>query len=172
MKSISEIYVPGDWYKTTIENPSYPSRNSDPIIEPVEDNFNLSIITNYDIRDDLLDCDEEFVVTLTHENNEIQLIEKTNCYPKQDVDCLINDVDFGGVEKDFSYVLKVIDHKTKSTMYFDVKLARVEIAEKKEPQQIPDENINEHLEVIAKLDDDDTFETEFGDPVDWEGDKK
>ena len=163
MKSISEIFVPDRWYKTTIEKPSNPSRNSDPVIEPVEDGFNLSILSNYDIKDDLLDCDEEFILTFTHKNNEIQLIEKTNYYPKQMVDCLINDVEMSGVEKEFNYVLKITNNKTKSTMYYDVNLARVEV---KETSSKSDESINEHLEVIAALDDENPFITEFEDPID------
>ena len=52
-------------------------------------------------------------------------------------------------------------------MYYDVKLARVEV-EKKEKTVTEDKLLGEHLEVITKLDDDDNpFNTEFDIPEDY-----
>lgn len=80
---------------------------------------------------------------------------------------IVNDeVEAGG--KEFTYLLKVIDHATNSIMYYDVNLARVEIAKAKEIVT-DDGSLSEHLEVITKLDDEDDnpFNTEFDIPEDY-----
>ena len=57
----------------------------------------------------------------------------------------------------------MVDKETRSTMYYDVKLARVEIEKKEDSGPL-----GEHLEVIGKLYDEDEnpFGTEFDDPAD------
>lgn len=70
------------------------------------------------------------------------------------------------IGKEYTYLLKVIDHTTNSVMYYDVKLARVEV-EKKEETGTEDKSLGEHLEVITKLDDENPFNTEFDIPEDY-----
>ena len=56
-------------------------------------------------------------------------------------------------------------------MYYDVKLARVEV-EKKEETVTEDKSLGEHLEVIAELDDENPFNTEFDIPEDYKKKEK
>ena len=64
--------------------------------------------------------------------------------------------------KEHEYELKVLDHETKSTMYYETKLVRVEV-EKDEEKTTNVEPLEEHMEVIAELDDEDEnpFQIEF-----------
>ena len=124
-----------------------------------ENLFNLSIETNTEGDEDNQYLKEKFCLFFTHENNEMVLVEDT-CYgTKESFDIQNEKVVEGGLVKERTYMLKVVDKETKSTMYYDVKLARVEIEK-------DNDSLSEHLEVIAKLDDENPFDTEFDDPED------
>lgn len=103
----------------------------------------------------------QLILNFIYGNNEISLVQESDCIKRKSI---VNDeVEADG--KEFTYLLKVIDHATNSIMYYNVNLARVEIA-KTEEIVTDDDLLSEHLEVIAELDDEDDnpFETEFGDP--------
>ena len=123
-------------------------------------------MVNNDINDDLLDCDENIVINYSYKNNEITFIEEVRQIPNQLVDDDKENIVEDNASKEFSYLLKVVDHKTKATMYYDVKLARVEIAKSEEKPITGNDVINEKLEVIAALDEDNPFSTEFETPKD------
>ena len=57
-------------------------------------------------------------------------------------------------------------------MYYDVKLARVEMEKVKASDFRDDGSLSEHLEVIAKLDDDNPFDTDFDEPAEKEEKEK
>ena len=103
----------------------------------------------------------QLILNFIYGNNEISLVQESDCIKRKSI---VNDeVEADG--KEFTYLLKVIDHATNSIMYYDVNLARVEIA-KTEEIVTDDDLLSEHLEGIAELDeeDDNPFEKEFGDP--------
>jgi hypothetical protein len=130
-----------------------------------ENIFNLSIVTYNKIEDDLLDCDETLTLFFARQSNDITLIEETSYKPRQLVDDQKENINESGTVKEKTYLLKVFDRETRSTMFYDVKLARVEL--EKDVPVAGDGSLSEHLEVIAKLDDDDNpFDTDFDDPVD------
>ena len=56
-------------------------------------------------------------------------------------------------------------------MYYDVKLARVEMEKNKNTEINSENSLDEHLEVIAKLDDDNPFDTEFDEPEEYKKEK-
>jgi len=134
--------------------------------------FDLSIITYSNVEDDLLDCDEKLSLFFVSGNNEIMLSEETSYSPKQLVDDQKENINESGTVKEKTYSLKVYDRDTKSTMYYDVKLARVEMEKEKASGFRDDGSLSEHLEVIAKLDDDNPFDTDFDEPVEKEEKEK
>ena len=168
MTPYNEIYIPNGWNKTSNLVPNNPARSSWPEVSNVTENiFNLSIVTYNKIEDDLLDCDETLALFFAYQNDDITLIEKTSYKPRQLVDDQKENINESGTVKEKTYLLKVFDRDTKSAMFYDVKLARVEL-EKNVPVAC-DDSLSEHLEVIAKLDNDDNpFNTDFDDPVDSE----
>lgn len=173
MKSINEIFVPSSWVRTTKEVSSNPIRASWPDVANLDSNiFDLSIITYSNVEDDLLDCDEKLSLFFVSGNNEIMLSEETSYSPKQLVDDQKENINESGTVKEKTYSLKVYDRDTKSTMYYDVKLARVEMEKVKASGFRDDGSLSEHLEVIAKLDDDNPFDTDFDEPVEKEEKEK
>ena len=109
-----------------------------------------------DIKEDLTDGGGSLLLTFTHNNNEIMLFEETEHLSKQNTN---ND----GNVSEFKYLLKVFDHDTNSIMYYETKLMRVEIAKCDDER----DNLSEHLEVIAVLDDENPFDTDFEIPEDY-----
>ena len=168
MKSYCEVYVPSGWVKTVKETPQYLARSSWPQVEKINDNvFDLTVLTNVKEDDDPSNIKEQFILNCTHKNNEISLVEETGLMKRSSI--VDDEVEKSGQE--FTYLLKVIDHNTNTTMYYDVKLARVEM-EKNEINEVSnDDSLSEHLEVIAKLDDENPFDTEFDEPSDVKKDK-
>ncbi len=164
MTPYNEIYVPNGWNKTSIIAPYNPARFAWPEVSNTKENiFDLSIVTFSKIEDDLMDCDEKLTLFFVHQDNEIMLIEETSYKPTKLVDDQKENTNEGGTIKEKTYLLKVYDRETKSAMFYDVKLARVEL-EKELKIGVEEENpLSEHLEVIAKLDDDNPFGTEFED---------
>ena len=168
MKSYCEIYVPDGWAKTTKETPDYLARSSWPQVEKINDNaFDLTILTNVKEEDDPSNNKEQLILNFTHKNNEISLVEETGVIKRSSI--LDNEIEKGGQE--FTYLLKVIDHNTNTTMYYDVKLARVEMEKNKNTEINSENSLDEHLEVIAKLDDDNPFDTEFDEPEEYKKEK-
>ena len=103
----------------------------------------------------------------THKNNEISLVEETGLMKRSSI--LDDENEKGGQE--FTYLLKVIDHNTNTTMYYDVKLARVELEKNGNVDINNEDSLCQHLEVIAKLDDENPFDAEFDEPEDYKKDK-
>ena len=104
----------------------------------------------------------QLILNFIYGNNEISLLQESDCIKRKSI--IDDEIEAGG--KEFTYLLKVIDHTTNSVMYYDVKLARVEV-EKKE-KTIEDETLSEHLEVITVYDEDeeDPFNINFEDAKD------
>ena len=159
MRNYSEVYVPNGWIKTTEEIPDNPARSSWPEIEGVESNvFDLTIVVNEKANIDPMKIKEQLILNYTYGNNEVSLVQETGLVKRKSI---VNDeLDLGG--REYSYLLKVVNHETNATMYYDVKLARVEM-EKKEEIESDDDSLAEHIEVIAPLDEDedDPFDTDF-----------
>lgn len=167
MTSYKETFVPTSWERTTLIAPSNPTRSSWPEVENVEQNiFNLSIVTENKIDDDLVDCNERLVLFFVHDNNEMYLTEETTLTPRQLVDDKPKNANTSGSIREKTYMLKVVDNDTKSIMYYDVKLARVEMLKLSEEPATEETSISEDLEVIAVYDEDEEnpFDTEFEDP--------
>ena len=162
MKCINEVFVPTGWNVTTEETAQNLSRPSWPLVTTTEENiFDLSVLVNTKNDEEPNNEKHQLILNFIYGNNEISLVQESDCIKRKSI---VNDeVEAGG--KEFTYLLKVIDHATNSIMYYDVNLARVEIA-KTEEIVTDDDLLSEHLEVIAELDDEDDnpFETEFGDP--------
>lgn len=164
MKSINEKYIPTDWLKETKLVPSNPIRSSFPKIESIDYNlFNLIIESDFKFGDGADSGSEDLTLSFIKDNNEIFFTQNSKLFKR-------NNDEQGG--KEFLYGLKVIDHNAQAIMYYKIELQRVEIAKKEEANVVEDEPLEEHLEVIAQLDEDDVFKTEFGDPVDWDDEKK
>ena len=169
MTPYNEIYVPTGWNKTSKIIPYNPARSVWPEVSNIKDNiFDLSIITYNKIEDDLMDCDEQLTLFFVHGNNEIVLREDTSYTPRQLVDDQKENINESGTIKEKTYLLTVVDKETKATMYYDVKLARVEMEKSEEVKIENTDSLSEHLEVIAKLDDDNPFDTDFDEPIDKE----
>ena len=164
----SEVFVPTSWTKTTTIVPNNPDRESWPEVININKNvFDLSVMVNNEIEEDLLDCDENIIINYNYMNNEIFFIEKMRQSPRQLVDDEKENIVEDSNCREFTYLLQVIDHEAKATMYYDVKLARVEIAKDEEKKPISNSGVvNEDLEVIADLDEDNPFITEFDTPKD------
>ena len=162
MKCINEVFVPTGWNVTTEETAQNLSRPSWPLVTTTEENiFDLSVLVNTKNDEEPNSEKHQLILNFIYGNNEISLVQESDCIKRKSI---VNDeVEADG--KEFTYLLKVIDHATNSIMYYDVNLARVEIA-KTEEIVTDDDLLSEHLEVIAELDDEDDnpFETEFGDP--------
>ena len=162
MKCINEVFVPTGWNVTTEETAQNLSRPSWPLVTTTEENiFDLSVLVSTKNDEEPNNEKHQLVLNFIYGNNEISLVQESDCIKRKSI---VNDeVEADG--KEFTYLLKVIDHATNSIMYYDVNLARVEIA-KTEEIVTDDDLLSEHLEVIAELDDEDDnpFETEFGDP--------
>ena len=169
MTPFNEIYVPNGWNKTSKIVPYNPLRSSWPEVSNTKENiFDLSIVTYSKLEDDLIDCDENLTLFFVHQSNEIMLIEETSCKPRQLVNDQKENIGESGTVKEKTYSLKVYDRETKSTMFYDVKLARVELEKDITSGVEENDSLSEHLEVIAKLDDDNPFDTEFEDsPLDY-----
>ena len=163
MRSFSEIYVPSSWTWTTEETPQNQLNTPWPRLGGINENlFDLSVLINSKLDSESDTSKEQFIVNLTYKNNEISLVQETE--PTRRKSIIDDDISTGG--KDFSYLLKVIDHETNAVMYYDIKLARVEVEKKIMPT---DELLDEHLEVITEIDweNDNPFETEFDTPEDY-----
>ena len=162
MKCINEVFVPTGWNVTTEETAQNLFRPSWPLVTTTEENiFDLSVLVSTKNDEEPNNEKHQLVLNFIYGNNEISLVQESDCIK---IKSIVNDeVEADG--KEFTYLLKVIDHATNSIMYYDVNLARVEIA-KTEEIVTDDDLLSEHLEVIAELDDEDDnpFETEFGDP--------
>ena len=162
MKCINEVFVPTGWNVTTEETAQNLSRPAWPLVTTTEENiFDLSVLVNTKNDEEPNSEKHQLILNFIYGNNEISLVQESDCIKRKSI---VNDeVEADG--KEFTYLLKVIDHATNSIMYYDVNLARVEIA-KTEEIVTDDDLLSEHLEVIAELDDEDDnpFETEFGDP--------
>ena len=162
MKCTKDVFVPTGWIVTTEETAQNLSRSSWPLITTTEENiFDLTILTNTKNDEDPINEKHQLILNFIYGNNEISLVQESGLMKRKSI---VNDeVEAGG--KEFTYLLKVIDHATNSIMYYDVNLARVEVA-KNEKVVTDDDSLSEHLEVIAKLDDEDDnpFNTEFDNP--------
>lgn len=158
MRHYSEIYVPNGWIKTTEEIPENPTRSSWPEIEGVESNvFDLSIVVNEKTNPDPMKIKEQLILSYTYGNNEVSLVQETGLVKRKSI--VDDELDLGG--REYSYLLKVINHETNASMYYDVKLARVEM-EKKEKIEPEDNSLTEHIEVIVPIDEEENpFETDF-----------
>ena len=127
-----------------------------------ENIFDLSVLVSTKNDEEPNNEKHQLVLNFIYGNNEISLVQESDCIKRESI--VDDEVETGG--KEFTYLLKVIDHTTNSVMYYDVKLARVEI-EKKEETGAEDKLLGEHLEVITKLGDENPFNTEFDIPEDY-----
>ena len=163
--SFSEVYVPTGWTKTKQETPRNLLRSAWPQVEGIEKNiFDLTILANNKIDDDPINNKKQLILNYTYENNEISLVQEVGAIKQKSI--LDDELSTGG--REFTYLLKVIDHDTNTTMYYKCDLERVEAPNQKEIA-VDDNPLSEHLEVIAKLDDEDDnpFNTEFDIPEDY-----
>ena len=163
MKCINEVFVPTGWNVTTEETAQNLSRPSWPLVTTTEENiFDLSVLVSTKNDEEPNNEKHQLVLNFIYGNNEISLVQESNCIKRESI--VDDEVETGG--KEFTYLFKVIDHTTNSVMYYDVKLARVEV-EKKEETVTEDKSLGERLEVIAELDDENPFNTEFDIPEDY-----
>ena len=164
MKCFNEVFVPSGWIITTNEAPQNLSSTAWPQVqETCENVFDLTILTNTKNDEEPNSEKHQLILNFIYGNNEISLVQESDCIKRESI--VDDEVETGG--KEYTYLLKVIDHTTNSVMYYDVKLARVEV-EKKEKTVTEDKLLGEHLEVITKLDDgDNPFNTEFDTPEDY-----
>lgn len=165
MTTYNEVYIPTGWAKTVEETPQNLLRTTWPQIEGIEENiFDLTILTNTKVDDDPINKKEQLIINYTYENNEISLVQEAGAIKRKSI--LDDELSTGG--REFTYLLKVIDHNTNTTMYYKCDLERVEAPNQKEIV-VNDNPLSEHLEVIAKLDDEDDnpFNTEFDIPEDY-----
>ena len=163
MKCINEVFVPTGWNVTTEETAQNLSRPSWPLVTTTEENiFDLSVLVNTKNDEEPNNEKHQLVLNFIYGNNEISLVQESDCIKRESI--VDDEVETGG--KEYTYLLKVIDHTTNSVMYYDVKLARVEV-EKKEETVTEDKSLGERLEVIAELDDENPFNTEFDIPEDY-----
>lgn len=163
--SFSEVYVPTGWTKTKQETPQNLLRSAWPQVEGIEKNiFDLTILVNNKIDDDPINNKKQLILNYIYENNEISLVQEAGAIKQKSI--LDDELSTGG--REFAYLLKVIDHDTNTTMYYKCDLERVEAPNQKEIV-VDDNPLSEHLEVIAKLDDEDDnpFDTEFDIPEDY-----
>ena len=163
MKCFNEVFVPSGWIITTNEVPQNLSRTAWPQVQETSENvFDLTILTNTKNDDDTINETHQLILNFIYGNNEISLVQESGLMRRKSI--VDDEVETGG--KEFTYLLKVIDHATNSVMYYDVKLARVEV-EKKE-KTIEDDTLSEHLEVITVYDEDeeDPFNIDFEDTKD------
>ena len=169
MKCFNEVFVPSGWIITTNEAPQNLSSTAWPQVqETCENVFDLTILTNTKNDEEPNSEKHQLILNFIYGNNEISLVQESDCIKRESI--VDDEVETGG--KEFTYLLKVIDHTTNSVMYYDVKLARVEV-EKKEKTVTEDKLLGEHLEVITKLDDgDNPFNTEFDIPEDYKKKEK
>ena len=169
MKCINEVFVPTGWNVTTEEAAQNLSRPSWPLVTTTEENiFDLSVLVSTKNDEEPNNEKHQLVLNFIYGNNEISLVQESDCIKRESI--VDGEVETGG--KEFTYLLKVSDHTTNSVMYYDVKLARVEV-EKKEATVTEDKSLGEHLEVITKLDDgDNPFNTEFDIPEDYKKKEK
>ena len=169
MKCINEVFVPTGWNVTTEETAQNLSRPSWPLVTTTEENiFDLTVSVNTKNDEEPNNEKHQLILNFIYGNNEISLVQESDCIKRKSITG--DEVDASG--KEFTYLLKVIDHTTNSIMYYDVKLARVEV-EKKEKTVTEDKLLGEHLEVITKLDDgDNPFNTEFDIPEDYKKKEK
>ena len=170
MKCINEVFVPTGWNVTTEETAQNLSRPSWPLVTTTEENiFDLSVLVSTKNDEEPNNEKHQLVLNFIYGNNEISLVQESDCIKRKSI--IDDEVEASG--KEFTYLLKVIDHTTNSIMYYDVKLARVEVEKKKEIA-VEDNSLSEHLEVIAKLDDEDDnpFNTEFDIPEDYKKKEK
>lgn len=169
MKCINEVFVPTGWNVTTEETAQNLSRPSWPLVTTTEENiFDLSVLVSTKNDEEPNNEKHQLVLNFIYGNNEISLVQESECIKRESI--VDDEVETGG--KEFTYLLKVIDHTTNSVMYYDVKLARVEV-EKKEDTGAEDRSLGERLEVITKLDDgDNPFNTEFDIPEDYKKKEK
>ena len=168
MKCINEVFVPTGWNVTTEETAQNLSRPSWPLVTTTEENiFDLSVLVSTKNDEEPNNEKHQLVLNFIYGNNEISLVQESNCIKRESI--VDDEVETGG--KEFTYLLKVIDHTTNSVMYYDVKLARVEV-EKKEETVTEDKSLGERLEVIAELDDENPFNTEFDIPEDYKKKEK
>lgn len=170
MKCINEVFVPTGWNVTTEESAQNLSRPSWPLVTTTEENiFDLTVLVNTKNDEEPNNEKRQLILNFTYGNNEISLVQESDCIKRKSI--IDDEAESSG--KEFTYLLKVIDHTTNSIMYYDVKLARVEV-EKKEEIAVEDNSLSEHLEVIAKLDDEDDnpFNTEFDIPEDYKKKEK
>lgn len=164
MKCIKEVFVPTGWNVTTEETAQNLSHPSWPLVTTTEENiFDLSVLVSTKNDEEPNNEKHQLVLNFIYGNNEISLVQESDCIKRESI--VDDEVETGG--KEFTYLFKVIDHTTNSVMYYDVKLARVEV-ENKEKTVTEGKLLGEHLEVITKLDDDDNpFNTEFDIPEDY-----
>ena len=163
MKCINEVFVPTGWNVTTEETAQNLSRPSWPLVTTTEENiFDLSVLVSTKNDEEPNNEKHQLVLNFIYGNNEISLVQESDCIKRESI--VDDEVETGG--KEFTYLFKVIDHTTNSVMYYDVKLARVEV-EKKEETVTEDKSLGERLEVIAELDDENPFNTEFDIPEDY-----
>ena len=163
MKCINEVFVPTGWNVTTEETAQNLSRPSWPLVTTTEENiFDLSVLVSTKNDEEPNNEKHQLILNFIYGNNEISLVQESNCIKRESI--VDDEVETGG--KEFTYLFKVIDHTTNSVMYYDVKLARVEV-EKKEEIVTEDKSLGKHLEVIAELDDENPFNTEFDIPEDY-----
>ena len=169
MKCFNEVFVPSGWIITTNEAPQNLSSTAWPQVqETCENVFDLTILTNTKNDEEPNSEKHQLILNFIYGNNEISLVQESDCIKRESI--VDDEVETGG--KEFTYLFKVIDHTTNSVMYYDVKLARVEV-EKKEKTVTEDKLLGEHLEVITKLDDgDNPFNTEFDIPEDYKKKEK
>ena len=119
----------------------------------------MTILTNTKIDDDPISKKEQFILNFSHKNNEISLVEEAGLIKRASI--LDDQIEKGG--KEFTYLLKVIDHNTNTTMYYDVKLARVEMEKSEGEMEEKENKLGEHLEVIAAYDEENPFDIDFED---------
>lgn len=163
MKCFNEVFVPSGWIIRTNEAPQNLSSTAWPQVQETSENvFDLTILTNTKNDEETKSEKHQLILNFIYGNNEISLLQESDCIKRKSI--IDDEIEAGG--KEFTYLLKVIDHTTNSVMYYDVKLARVEV-EKKE-KTIEDETLSEHLEVITVYDEDeeDPFNINFEDAKD------
>lgn len=165
----SERYLPNGWTRTVEEISSNLERLSWPVVEEINDNiFGLAVDIETNLDDEPTKSWEDVLLSFKYENNEIYLTQHKSYFYKDKNDGLkiFNENNNG---KEFVYKLKVVDNSTGSIMYYKFNLERVEVGQRI-VKEVKKDLFDEHLEVIARLDDDEDnpFDTKFEDIRDSE----
>ena len=146
-----ERYVPNGWTRTANETGLDSDKNSWPEVETIgNDIFDLTIDYETKFNDSAKDDYEDIILTFRLANNEIIFTQHKGFLIKEK-----------GCDREYTYELKIIDHDTKSIMFYKPNLQRVEMAKRTVDNAIENgiekqtKQMNEDIEVIVDLDEED-----------------